>query len=114
MPRTNLNTVGFWAMGVLVAATVLAAARPSNGRPAAHRLNRAEYTNAIRARLGLEIDGRSLLPGDDAGYGFDNIADVLTVSPGLLERYLLAASKIGRLAIGDPTIRPVVQTYQLP
>ena len=87
---------------------------PNPGRPTIHRLNRAEYTNAIRDLLALDIDSRSLLPADDSGYGFDNIADVLKFSPGLLERYLIAAMKISRIAIGDPTIRASVQTYQLP
>ena len=91
-----------------------ATANPNPGRPIAHRLNRSEYTNAIRDLLGLEIDGRSLLPADDSGYGFDNIADVLSFSPALLDRYMAAAGKISRLAIGDPSIRPVVQTYTLP
>ena len=87
---------------------------PNPGRPAVHRLNRAEYANVIRDLLALEIDGRSLLPADDSGYGFDNIADVLRLSPGLLERYLTAATRISRQAIGDATIRPGVRTYQLP
>ena len=70
-------------------------AKPNPGRPApVHRLNRAEYTNAVRDLLALEVDGRALLPADDSGYGFDNIGDVLSVSPGLLERYMLAAAKI--------------------
>ena len=55
-----------------------------------------------------------MLPPDDSGYGFDNIADVLSVSPGLLERYLLAAGKISRLALGDPTIKPSIATYRVP
>ena len=114
MPRPDAATYEGLIASLETALDGAAAAAPNPGRPAIHRLNRAEYTNAIRDLLALEIDGRSLLPGDDAGYGFDNIADVLTVSPGLLERYLLAATKIGRLAIGDPTIRPVVQTYPLP
>lgn len=84
------------------------------GRPPIHRLNRLEYTNAIRDLLGLEIDGKTMLPADDTGFGFDNIADVLTMSPGLFERYLLAASKISRLAVADPTIRPLETTYALP
>jgi hypothetical protein len=91
-----------------------AAARPRPGRPTIHRLNRAEYANAVRDLLGVEIDVRSLLPADGAGYGFDNIADVLSVSPGLLERYLSAARRISRLAVGDPTIRPGVETYTIP
>jgi mono/diheme cytochrome c family protein len=88
--------------------------RPNPGRPAIHRLNRAEYANAIRDLLGLEIDSRALLPTDDAGYGFDNIADVLSVSPGLFERYMSAARKISRLAVGDPATKPVVETYSAP
>jgi cytochrome c5 len=88
--------------------------RPNPGRPAVHRLNRAEYTNAVRDLLSLEIDGASMLPSDDSGYGFDNIADVLSVSPALLERYLSAAQKISRLAVGDPTIKPVINLYLVP
>ena len=91
-----------------------AAAHPNPGRPSLHRLNRAEYANAIRDLVGVEIDARAFLPADDSGYGFDNIADVLSVSPGLLDRYMLAAGRIGRLAIGDPTIRPTVVTYRTP
>ena len=53
-----------------------------------------------------------MLPADDSGYGFDNIGDVLSVSPGLLERYLLAATKISRQAVGDPTLRPGTTTYK--
>ncbi len=88
-----------------------AMANPFPGRPAVQRLNRAEYVNAIRDLLALEVDGRSLLPPDESGYGFDNIGDVLSVSPGLMERYLLAAAKVSRQAIGDPTLRAVTTTY---
>ncbi len=91
-----------------------AQAAPDPGRPQVHRLNRTEYTNAIRDLLALDIDGRQMLPADNSGFGFDNIGDVLSVSPGLLERYMLAAQKISRLAVGDATIRPVVQTYKVP
>ena len=87
-----------------------ALASPNPGRPAIHRLNRVEYVNAIRDLLALEIDGKALLPGDDSGFGFDNIADVLTVTPGLLDRYLSVARKIARLALGDTSIKPVVET----
>lgn len=72
-------------------------------RPSVHRLNRAEYRNAISDLLALDVDVHALLPGDDADrHGFDNMADVLTVSPSLVERYLSAARKIGRLALGRP------------
>src|SRR5215475_12514820 len=89
-------------------------ARPSPGRPTLHRLNRAEYANAIRDLLALEIDVTELLPTDDAGYGFDNIGDVLTVSPALLEKYLLAAGKISRQAVGDTTMPVSYQSYDVP
>ena len=89
----------------------LADVRPTPGRPTLHRLNRAEYGNAIRDLLALDVDVSELLPPDDSGYGFDNIGDVLTVSPGLLERYLLAAGKISRQAVGDTTMPPSYQTY---
>ena len=92
----------------------VAAARPNPGRPALHRLNRVEYANAIRDLLAVEIDGRTLLPADDMAFGFDNIADALAFSPGLLERYLLAARRISRLAIGDAAQRPGVETYRVP
>jgi mono/diheme cytochrome c family protein len=90
-----------------------ASGHPNPGRPPIHRLNRVEYGNAIRDLLGIDIDVRSMLPADDSGYGFDNIADVLSVSPALMERYMVAAGKIGRLAIGDPTIRPAVSSYRV-
>ena len=88
-------------------------AAPNPGRPVVHRLNRAEYTNAIRDLLGLEIDGRELLPPDDSGYGFDNIADVLSMSPNLLERHMIASARISQLAVGDPDIRPTLKTYRV-
>ena len=77
-----------------------------------HRLNRAEYGNAIRDLLGLQVDVTDLLPADDSNFGFDNIADALTVSPVLLERYLSAAWKISGVAIGDPKITPTTTTFR--
>src|SRR5262249_24964198 len=91
----------------------LAEVKPNPGRPTLHRLNRAEYANAIRDLLALEIDVAELLPADDTGYGFDNIGDVLTVSPLLLERYLLAAGRISRTAVGDVTLPTSYQTYSI-
>ncbi len=87
---------------------------PNPGQPALHRLNRAEYENAIRDLLALDIDSAEFLPADDIGYGFDNIGDVLTVSPLLLERYLSAADVISRLAIGDPSMAVAFKTYEVP
>lgn len=89
-------------------------ANPNPGRPVLHRLNRTEYQNAIRDLLALDIDLADMLPADDIGYGFDNIGDVLSVSPLLLERYLATASKIGRMAIGDTKLPAAYQTYDVP
>jgi hypothetical protein len=91
-----------------------AASAPNPGRPAVHRLNRTEYTNAIRDLLALQIDGSAFLPADTTGFGFDNVADILSVSPGLLDRYMTAAHKISRMALGDPTIKSGLQVYQIP
>ena len=90
-----------------------AAAHPDPGRPLVHRLNRAEYGNAIRDLLDLEIDPASLLPADDSAYGFDNVADVLGVSPVLLERYLSAAGKVSALAVGDPDSGVASETFRV-
>ncbi len=109
--KAEYATFTAWLEGALDKA---AATNPNPGRPSAHRLNRAEYANAVRDLLGVEVDPRSLLPADDSGYGFDNVADVLSVSPGLIERYMLAASKVGRLAVGDPTLRPNATAYRVP
>jgi mono/diheme cytochrome c family protein len=91
------------------------AAHPNPGRVAVHRLNRAEYTNAVRDLLGLQVDGGSLPMTDEPDqHGFDNIANLLSVSTARLERYMSAARRISRLAVADPTINPVVETYSVP
>jgi mono/diheme cytochrome c family protein len=114
MPRPDAATLKQWVESLEGALDRAAAAAPQVGRPApVHRLNRAEYANAVRDLLGLEVEGRELLPADDSGYGFDNIGDVLSVSPGLLERYMLAAAKISRQALGDVTLRPTTATYKV-
>jgi mono/diheme cytochrome c family protein len=82
-------------------ATLDRGAAPHLPPPGLHRLNRTEYTNAIRDLLNLEVDATKFLPGDDSTRGFDNIAGALTMSPALMEAYLSAAGKISRLAIGD-------------
>jgi hypothetical protein len=90
-----------------------AGASPHPGRPVLHRLNRAEYANAIRDLLALDVDVASLLPPDDSAYGFDNISDALGVSPSLQERYLSAAERISGLAIGDLDASPVTETFRV-
>jgi mono/diheme cytochrome c family protein len=88
-----------------------AAAHPNPGRAPAHRLNRAEYSNAIRDLLAVDVRPGDWLPVDDSGYGFDNIAAVLSTSPALLDRYMSAARTVSRLAIGDLTRQPVEEIY---
>ena len=96
-----------------------AAARPQVGQlPLAHRLSRTEYRNAVRDLLGLEALPREasvdyLLPADNIGSGFDNIADLLFVSPSNMERYLDAARKISRLAVGDPAMPVMVNIHRI-
>ena len=90
-----------------------AARNPNPGRPGLYRLNRTEYATAIRDLLSLEIDVEALLAPDDSVYGFDNIADVLGVSPTLLEGYLAAADRISAIAVGDPEFPPSEQRYQV-
>jgi hypothetical protein len=90
-----------------------AIASPDPGRPMLHRLNRAEYANAIKDLLAMDVDTGSLLPPDDSAYGFDNVADVLGVSPSLQERYLSAAGKVSALAVGDLRRGPVSETYRV-
>ena len=114
VPRPDPATYRSFATYLEASLDRAAAAHLQPGRPAVHRLNRAEYHNAIRDLLGVDVDVDSLLPPDDSGYGFDNIADLLSVSPLLLERYVSAAGKISRLAIGDPTMKPALTTYEVP
>ena len=89
-------------------------AKPNPGRATIHRLNRTEYGNAIRDLLSLQVDVSELLPADDESNGFDNIADVLKLSPSLLEQYLAASRKISSLAVGSPSMPPVTQRYAMP
>ncbi len=117
MPRPEKAAYDSFAAYLETALDRAAEAKPNPGRPSSiHRLNRAEYRNAIRDLLAIDVDaidvgGGALLPADDSAYGFDNISSALSVSPVLLERYLSAARKISRLAVGDPAMHPFVQTY---
>jgi hypothetical protein len=89
-----------------------AAKNPNPGQPLLHRLNRTEYANAIEDLLGLKVDVAALLPPDDSAFGFDNVADMLGLSPVLLERYLSAADRISALALADPDTEPGSDTYR--
>ncbi|HEY7671214.1 MAG TPA: DUF1592 domain-containing protein [Gammaproteobacteria bacterium] len=98
-PRPDLKT--YTALTEWLEGELDAAYEPTLPPPGLHRLNRAEYQNAIRDLLALEVDAASFLPADDSSRGFDNQAGSLALSPALLEAYLGAAGKISRLAIGD-------------
>ncbi|MEO8256537.1 MAG: DUF1592 domain-containing protein [Acidobacteriota bacterium] len=113
-PRPERAALDRFAAAVEDALDQAAAVRPNPGAPALHRLNRAEYANAVRDLLDLPVDAAALLPGDDSSEGFDNIASVLGVSPALMQAYVSAAAKISRLAIGDPTISSGLTTYAAP
>jgi hypothetical protein len=91
-----------------------AAANPNPGRVALHRLNRAEYGNAIEDLLGLHIDAGAFLPRDDEADGFDNVATVLKVSPSFLDQYISAARVVSTRALGNPSPRPGSATYRPP
>jgi hypothetical protein len=87
---------------------------PFPGRTSLHRLNRTEYANVIHDLLAFEVDASTLLPADDAAEGFDNLADVLSVSPTLIQSYISAAIKVSRVAVGDRTMAPTLVKYAAP
>jgi mono/diheme cytochrome c family protein len=110
MPRpdeASSTALASWLEGELDRA----ARTPRPGRSMLHRLNRAEYANAIRDLLDMDVDVTPLLPSDDSAFGFDNNADLMTVSPALLERYLNAADRVSALAVGDPATTAGSETY---
>jgi len=113
MPRPDEATYASFVGYLETALNGAAADKPNPGRAADHRLNRAEYANAIRDLLGLEVDSAALLLPDEQYFGFDNNAAVLTVSPLLMERYMIAAGKISRLAVGNPAMRPAAEEYKV-
>jgi len=114
MPRPDKPTTDGFISWLETSLDRAAAAQPNPGRSPLHRLNRSEYANAIRDLLALNIDVTALLPADDEANGFDNIADVLKVSPSLLEQYLTASRQISSLAVGDPSTTPISQIYRVP
>jgi mono/diheme cytochrome c family protein len=113
MPRPDPAAYSGFASWLESRIDTAAQANPYAGRPLLHRMNRAEYSNAIRDLLGLEVDAASLLPPDDSAYGFDNVSDVLGVSPSLQERYLSAAATISALAVGDTHVHAGTTTYRI-
>ena len=114
MPRPAQPVIDSFTASLEAALDSAAAGDPNPGRTEPfHRLNRAEYQNAIRDLLALDIDTTNWLPTDEISYGFDNIAGVLKLSPLLTERYLNAAQKVARLALGTPA-PPNGDLYRIP
>ena len=110
-PQEDLDKITQWLAKSLDGA---AAAHPDPGRSTLRRLNRAEYGNAIRDLLALDVNVGNQLPVDDSGYGFDNIADVLSFSPSLMERYIAVAGKVSRLATGQASRKESITDYSIP
>ncbi len=116
MPRPDHNTYTSLITWLETEIDKLAAANPNPGRTDTfHRLNRSEYANAVRDLLSLEVNVEELLPADDIdAYGFDNMTEVLNVSPALMESYLSAARKTARMSIGESPLAPIAETYEVP
>jgi len=114
LPRPDRATLDGFAAGLEAALDRAAALTPNPGSHLLHRMNRAEYANAIRDLLHLDIDVATLLPADDSSEGFDNIADALRVSPALVERYTSAAVKVSRQAVGNLLLTASTATYRVP
>ena len=116
MPRPDHNTYTSLITWLETEIDKLAVANPNPGRTDTfHRLNRSEYANAVRDLLSLEVNVEELLPADDIdAYGFDNMTEVLNVSPALMESYLSAARKTARMSIGESPLAPIAETYEVP
>ena len=99
-PEEQRQAVATWLARELE--RIDAATPPDPGRVTARRLNRTEYNNTIKELLGVDIRPADDFPQDDAGYGFDNIADVLSLSPVLMEKYVSAADRVARVALFGP------------
>lgn len=113
MPRPPRATLDSFGASLESAIDAVALKDPDPGRPALHRLNRTEYANSVRDLLDLDINAEDLLPPDDMSHGFDNMADVLTISPTLMNAYIRAAGQIARLAVGDRNMQPEESTYHV-
>ena len=114
MPRPKPAVISATTQWLADSLDTYAAAHSNPGRPAIHRLNRSEYTNAVRDLLALDTKPGAQLPPDDSGYGFDNVADVLSVSSSLLERYMSVARRVARTAVGDMALKPSEEEFSNP
>jgi len=112
-PRPDRAVLDKFRASLETAIDQAGASKPTPGATALHRLNRTEYANAVRDLIAVDVDVATILPADDSSEGLDNIADVLGTSPALIERYVGAAAKISRLAIGDTDISPLSTTYKV-
>ena len=112
-PRPDRATLEAFRHTIEASIDRAALEKPNPGATPLHRLNRNEYANVIRDLISVDVDAAALLPPDDAAEGLDNIADVLGTSPALIERYIGAAGKISRLAVGDTDIGPLSITYKV-
>jgi hypothetical protein len=110
--RPDAASVDTFTMALERELDAAAARNPNPGRVALHRLNRAEYANAIEDLLGVRVDSAALLPKDDEADGFDNVASVLTVSPSFLDQYISAARVVTARAMGNAAARPGSATYR--
>src|ERR1035437_10633027 len=113
LPRPDTTQMKGFAATLEASIDQAAAAHPNPGRHALHRLNRTEYANSVRDLLGVDADVTSLLPADDMSHGFDKMADVLSISPALMEGYIRAAGRISREAVGDPAALALTTAYSI-
>src|SRR5580704_2101169 len=114
LPRPDASTAATFTQWLETELDRSAAEHVNPGRPIIHRLNRAEYSNAIRDLLAIDIKPGAMLPPDDTGYGFDNIGEVLSLAPVLIERYMSVARTVTRLAVGDQSIKPESVEFRPP
>src|SRR3984885_14940246 len=114
MPRPPKEQITAFTSWLAKSLDDQAAAHPNPGHATVRRMNRTEYANAVRDLLGLNVDFSKDMPADDTGYGFDNIADVLTVSPTLMDRYITVAGRISRLATGQSSRKVITTDYKVP
>jgi hypothetical protein len=113
-PRPARDRLDAFAASMASRLDAVADPKASLDTPALHRLNRTEYTNAVRDLLDLEVDVTPLMPADGSSEGFDNIGEALSVSPALIQGYVSAAMKISRLAVGDRTMVASQVVYPAP
>ena len=112
MPRPGKATLESFTAGLIADLDTAAQETPHAGRPVIRRLNRTEYTNAIRDLLSIDLPLADQLPPDGQAAGFDNIGDALSMSPLLLERYLKVARRVSQLALGVSDPSPVTEIFQ--